>query len=325
MLRSYLEKPLVEVVFADSETPSPLNETVYTQPALFALEYSLFQLWQSWGIEPTAVMGHSVGEYVAATVAGVFSLEDGLKLIATRARMMQVLPRDGEMVAVFANESLVSQAIQPYGERVAIAAINAPELTVISGHREAVQTVIAAFETKEIKTKKLQVSHAFHSPLMKPMLAAFAEVAAQIRYSQPRLDLISNLTGERATAEIATPKYWCEHILQPVRFIDSIKNLARQEYKIFIEIGPKPTLLGMGRHCLVGVDTENFALLPSLRRGRDDWQQMLQSLGALYEHGVPIDWTGFDRDYPRRRLQLPTYPSPFFGSTVKFCAERNSV
>ena len=306
ILSSYLEKSLLEVIFSESE--AILNETVYTQPALFVLEYSLFKLWQSWGIEPTAVMGHSVGEYVAATVAGVFSLEDGLKLIATRGRLMQSLPQDGEMVVIFTNERLVREAIQPYGEKCAIAAINAPELTVISGQQAAVREVVSSFKNQKIKTKRLKVSHAFHSPAMQPILGLFAEVAHQIEYSMPCLDLISNLTGELATAEIATPQYWCEHIVQPVRFIDSVRYLADQEYQILIEIGSHPTLLGMARYCLQEENPDNFAWLPSLRRGRLDWQQILNSLGALYERGVPIDWTGFDRDYRRRPLQLPTYP-----------------
>ncbi len=305
ILRPYLEQRLLSVIYPEPGVNSPLDETAYTQPALFALEYALAKLWQSWGIVPAVVMGHSVGEYVAACVAGVFSLEDGLKLIAERARLMQALPQGGEMVAVFATEAQVTSAIQPYAQAAAIAAINGPQSIVISGQRRAIQAVIAALEAEGVKTKKLKVSHAFHSPLMEPMLSAFEQVAADVAYSPPRIKLISNVTGELATDEIATPEYWCRHVRQPVRFAAGMETLHQQGYEVLVEIGPKPTLLGMGYHCLpegVGV------WLPSLYQGREDWQQLLQSFGALYVRGVPVDWSGFDQDYSRCRLQLPTYP-----------------
>jgi len=308
ILRPYLEQPLLCVlypVYPATGESSFLDETAYTQPALFALEYALAQLWQSWGINPTVVMGHSVGEYVAAVLAGVFSLEDGLKLIALRARLMQALPQDGEMVAVFASESKVQAAIQPYVQEVSIAAINGPENIVISGQRQAVRAVCVALEAEAVKTKKLQVSHAFHSPLMEPMLTAFERVAAGVVYSPPQIGLISNVTGRLATAEIATPEYWCRHVKQPVRFAASMETLHQQGYEVLVEIGPKPTLLGMARQCSSVV---TGVWLPSLRPGHSDWQQMLQSLGELYVRGVPVDWSGFDRDYARRRVVLPTYP-----------------
>lgn len=305
ILRPYLKQPLLSVLYPQRGVNSPLNETAYTQPALFALQYALTQLWKSWGIEPTIVMGHSVGEYAAACVAGVFSLEDGLKLIVERARLMQALPQDGEMVAVLASESRVQAVIQPYERELSIAAINGPQSVVISGKRKAVEAAITALKAEGVKTKKLTVSHAFHSPLMEPMLAAFERVAAEVTYSLPRIKLISNLTGELATSEIATPEYWCRHVRQPVRFSTGMETLHQQGYEVFVEIGPKPTLVGMGRHCLpggVGV------WLPSLYQQQEDWLQLLQSLGVLYVRGVSVDWSAFDRDYARRRLQLPTYP-----------------
>ena len=305
ILRSYLEQPLLSVLYPEPGVSSPLDETAYTQPALFALEYALAQLWKSWGIEPTVVMGHSVGEYAAACVAGVFSLEDGLKLIAERARLMQALPQDGEMVAVFASESKVQEVIEPYAQELSIAAINGPQSVVISGKREAVQNAIASLKAEGIKAKKLTVSHAFHSPLMEPMLEVFERAAAEVAYSSPQIKLISNVTGELATGEVANPEYWRDHVRLPVRFAQSMETLQKQGYDLFVEIGSKPTLLGMGRYCLpegVGV------WLPSLYQGREDWQQLLQGLGALYVRGVQVDWSAFDQDYPRRRLQLPTYP-----------------
>jgi len=313
ILRPYLETPLLEVLYPDTQSSNPkpqilnpqLDETAYTQPALFALEYALYQLWKSWGITPKTVMGHSVGEYVAACVAGVFSLEDGLKLIAARGRLMQALPKDGEMVAVLANEQQVSTAIQDYSQEVTIAAINSPQNIVISGKFSAVAAVSATLQAQGIETKKLPVSHAFHSPLMEPILAEFEQVAQQITYSLPHLNMVSNVTGELITQEIATAQYWCRHLRQPVKFAAGMETLDELGYEIFVEIGPKPTLLAMGHQCLA---EKERTWLPSLHPKHSDWQQILQSLGKLYVSGVNVDWSGFERDYQRRRVMLPTYP-----------------
>ena len=306
ILEPLLEKPLLSVLYPEDELSSPLNNTAYTQPALFALEYALFELWKSWGIEPSVVMGHSVGEYVAATIAGVFSLEDGLKLIAARGRLMQALPADGAMVAVMASAETVTSVIEPYTQTVAIAAFNGPENTVISGKSEDIEGLVSIFTTKEIKTVNLNVSHAFHSPLMEPILEQFEGVAAQVTYSQPNIDLVSNLTGKLATSEIATPEYWCRHIRQPVKFIDGMTTLGKAGYEIFLEMGAKPVLAGMGCHCLPESDK---VWLASLHPRQGNWQQMLQSLSVLYKKGANIDWSGFHRDYPYfRRVILPNYP-----------------
>ncbi|HEY9795455.1 MAG TPA: type I polyketide synthase [Candidatus Sericytochromatia bacterium] len=305
ILRPYLEKPLLSVLYPEPGMSSPLNETAYTQPALFALEYALAKLWKSWGIEPAVAIGHSVGEYVAACVAGVFSLEDGLKLIAERGRLMQALPPGGEMVVVFADEARVAAAIQPYAPDVVIAALNGPECMVISGNSEAVRCVAESLRQEGIETKKVNVSHAFHSPLMKPMLPTFERIALEVSYSSPQIGLISNVTGGIIKDEIATPNYWLSHVRKPVRFATSMETLHQEQFQVFVEIGPKPTLLGMGRRCLpegVGI------WLPSMRQGHSDWQQLLQSLGELYVRGGSIDWSSFDRDYSRGHLQLPTYP-----------------
>jgi 8-amino-7-oxononanoate synthase len=305
ILQSELKVSLLSVLYPETEDYSPIDDTAYTQPALFALEYALAQLWISWGISPAVVMGHSVGEYVAACVAGVFSLEDGLKLIAARGRLMQALPQNGTMVSVLADEAKVTAAVQRHGGAVSIAAINGPQSIVISGASAAVTAIVAEFEAEGIKTKPLQVSHAFHSSLMEPMLAEFAQVASEVAYARPRLSLISNLTGDLIGAEIATPEYWCLHVRQPVKFAASMETLARQDYRVFLEIGPKPILLGMGRTCLGEGD---YLWLPSLRSGQGDWQQMLQSLGALYLQNAEVDWAKFDQDYTRQWVNLPTYP-----------------
>ncbi|MBG1266945.1 type I polyketide synthase [Nostoc sp. WHI] len=304
ILRPYLEKPLLSVLYPPSGSTSPIDETAYTQPALFALEYALCQLWRSWGIEPDAVMGHSLGEYVAATVAGVLSLEDALKLVAIRARLMQSLPADGGMLAVFAEQELVEEVIESYSQ-LAVAAINGVANIVISGDDKALEEVKAIFNAQGVETRALNVSHAFHSPAIAPILEAFSQAAKEVVYAQPQINVISNLTGELATGAIATPEYWSAHLRQPVKFAASIEALYRQGYEVFVEIGPKPTLLGMARHCL---PEEMGVFLPSLRSGQEDWQRLLQSLGELYRCGAKVDWSGFDRDYSRHRVVLPTYP-----------------
>jgi len=308
ILENYLEVSLLDVLYpaeVKNETSALIDQTAYTQPAIFALEYALAKLWESWGIKPNMVMGHSVGEYVAACVAGVFSLEDGLKLIAMRGKLMQKLPSGGEMVSVMASESQVTEAIKEYSSQVTIAAVNGPESIVISGESAAITNICAQLESVGVKTKQLQVSHGFHSPLMEPMLAEFETVAKQITYNQPKIPLISNVTGEEADDGIASAQYWVNHVRQPVKFAQSMKTLESEGYETFLEIGPKPILLGMGRQCV----TENVGeWLPSLRPGVDEWQQMLSSLGKLYVKGVKIDWSGFESDYSRQKVALPTYP-----------------
>ncbi|ACC81529.1 hybrid non-ribosomal peptide synthetase/type I polyketide synthase [Nostoc punctiforme] len=315
ILRPYLKEDLLKVIYPQPGETSLIDQTAYAQPALFALEYALVQLWKSWGVEPSVVMGHSVGEYVAACVAGVFSLEDGLKLIAERSRLMQSLPQTGAMVAVFACEAdiwaiteidLAEVAFAPRLEEkpsVGIAAYNGPQNTVISGEREAIERICANLKAAGIQTKKLVTSYGFHSPLMEPILAEFRQVAATVTYNAPQIDIISNVTGQ-LIGEAINPEYWCDHLISSVQFAKSIQTLHTADYEIFVEIGPKPILLGMGSKCLLG----KGLWLASLRQGREDWQQILESLGELYVHGVQVEWSGFDRDYFRRRVQLPTYP-----------------
>ena len=305
ILRPHLSKPLLEVIYGEDADVSLINQTAYTQPALFAIEYALFKLWQSWGINPDVVMGHSIGEYTAACVAGVFSLEDGLKLIAHRGRLMQQMPSGGKMVALMASAEQIREIIKPYDSKVSLAAINGPQSVVISGEGEAITEICQQLESKGIKTKQLQVSHAFHSPLMEPMLAEFAQVAQEITYNSPQISIISNVTGQQADESIATSEYWVRHVREAVKFAQSMETLHEQGCKIFLEIGPKPILLGMGRQCL---PEEGEIWLPSLRPNQPDWQQILTSLGELYVKGAKIDWLEFEKDYNHQKVVLPTYP-----------------
>lgn len=305
ILRPYLEKPLLQVLYPEEVKSSPLDQTAYTQPALFALEYALSQLWKSWGVEPTAVMGHSLGEYVAACVAGVFSLEDGLKLVAERACLMQNLPQTGEMVAVFASKTIIQTITAIDEEKVSFAACNGLQNTVISGEQQTIWEICIALEAAGIRTKKLQTSHAFHSPLMEPILEEFSRIAAIVTYCAPEIDIISNATGERLTAEAIAPEYWCRHLREEVQFAQSMETLHKYDYDVFVEMGPKPILLGMARQCLPEVKA---TWLPSLRQGQEDWRVLLQSLADLYVRGISVNWSGFDQDYVRQRVNLPTYP-----------------
>ncbi|MGB3193281.1 MAG: type I polyketide synthase [Limnoraphis sp.] len=307
ILQSYFKKSILDILYPQDSQPfknSLIDQTVYTQATLFSLEYALAQLWLSWGIKPSAVMGHSVGEYVAATLAGVFSLEEGLKLIAHRGRLMQQLNQNGQMLAVLASEETIRSLIASE-TKVVIAAFNSPQNLVISGQAEAIKTLKIRLESRGIHTKQLQVSHAFHSPLMEPIVAEFAAVAHQITYNNPQLPVISNVTGSRADDMIATASYWVNHIRQPVKFAQSINTLHQEGYKIFLEIGAKPILIGMGKQCLPEAEK---VWLPSLYPGQEDWQQMLQSLGKMYVKGVKVNWSGFDQDYASSPVRLPTYP-----------------
>jgi acyl transferase domain-containing protein len=309
VLQPLLDRPLLDVLYpqgvASDDATALIHNTAYTQPALFVLEYALAALWRSWGIAPDVVLGHSVGEYAAALVADVFSLEDGLKLIAARGRLMQALPRNGAMVAVHAGEDLVAPVVAPYLGRVSLAAINGPHDVVVSGEAGAVETIVARLKADGVSAQRLVVSHAFHSPLMDPMLEDFKRVAETVEFRPPSLTLISNVTAQPAGEEITDPAYWVRHVRAAVRFADGVRAAAADGCSRFLEVGPHPVLCGLGQLSLAD---DTLVWLPSLHARRGEWRQMLDSLAALELQGVAVDWDGFDRDYPRAKLALPTYP-----------------
>nr|CAD19092.1 StiH protein [Stigmatella aurantiaca Sg a15] len=307
LLQPHLGRSLLSVLYPEPGSRTPLDETAFTQPALFAIEYALAMLWQSWGIQPTAVMGHSVGEYVAACVAGVFSLEDGLRLIAERGRLMQALPPDGDMAAVFAEEARVVEAIAPFSSQLSIAAVNGPTETVISGEKGALAAVLERLSAQGIQARRLNVSHAFHSPLMQPIVDTFAGVVASVTFHPPQFELISNVTGRPADPQLlSSSEYWCRHLLAPVRFWDSLQSLHQRGSRLFLEIGPGATLASMGRR---GFSQDGSCLwLSSLQKDRGDWTHLLRALGELYASGLKVDWQAFDQGYTRHHVTLPTYP-----------------
>jgi acyl transferase domain-containing protein/non-ribosomal peptide synthetase component F len=310
ILRPHLGTSLLSVLYPaageESEAAKRIDETGMAQPALFSVEYALAKLWQQWGVEPDMVLGHSVGELVAACIAGVFKLEDGLRLVAERGRVMQALPRIGTMAAVFASEERVREAIAPYRDDLSIAALNGPEQIVISGAKPSLEAALKNLSAEGIKFQELNVSHAFHSPLMEQARDTFLSCATTISYVPQQLKFVSTVDGKIASEDtLVQPGYWWRNIRETVNFRQAVKTAADAGANTFLEIGPTPTLITFGRRSVLD---SQFTWLPSLRRGSSDWQIMLQSLGELYVNGVSVNWQDFDKEGKHRRVSLPTYP-----------------
>ncbi|MET9697758.1 beta-ketoacyl synthase N-terminal-like domain-containing protein, partial [Streptomyces sp. NPDC006529] len=314
-LDEQLELPLLDVLFAAEGTPAAalLHQTAYTQPALFAIEVALFRLVQSWGLRPSFVAGHSVGEIAAAHVAGVFSLEDACALVAARGRLMQALPGGGAMIAVQAAEDEILPFLT--SGRVSIAAVNGPQAVVIAGDEDAVVTIAEAFEAQGRKTKHLTVSHAFHSPHMDGMLDEFRRVAQVLEYGTPTLPVVSLLTGTTATAaELADPEHWVRHVRDAVRFLDGVRTLRARGADSFLELGPDPVLTAMAQDCLpAATDTQGAtASVPvfaaGLRAGRPEAATLLDAVARMFVHGADVDWAAFYAGTGAQRVDLPTYP-----------------
>jgi phthiocerol/phenolphthiocerol synthesis type-I polyketide synthase E len=303
-----LGRSLIELLYEENQAKADrlLDEATYAQPALFAIEIALAELWRSWGIEPDAVIGHSMGEYAAACVAGVVSLEDGLKLIAARGRLMQTSAQAGQMMAVLGSEQIVRQILQPFAAQVSLAALNTAESLVISGHRDAVHDAAQALQAAGLKTKELKIFVASHSPLMDPILDEFAHVLRTVKLVTPKIQVVSNVTGQVADEALTTMEYWLRHMREPVRFADGMATLAGLGVDVFMEMGPAPILLGLGQDCLPHV--EGRLWLPSLQPNKEDAAQVIASLGALYVRRAPVDWQGFYAHERRGRIPLPTYP-----------------
>ncbi|MEJ1929854.1 SDR family NAD(P)-dependent oxidoreductase [Nostoc sp. NIES-2111] len=283
-----------------------LKQTSLAQPALFVIEYALAQLWMSWGISPQAMIGHSIGEYVAATIAGVMSLEDALTLVAVRGRLMQQMPT-GAMLSVSASAAEVETFLN---EDVALAANNSPSLCVVSGSYEAVDKIAEQLTVKGIECRRLHTSHAFHSYMMEPMLKAFMAEVKKVKLNLPQIPFISNLTGTWITADQAVSSdYWAQHLRQTVQFSDGLSVLLQESDRILLEVGPGRTLC-----TLVKQHTQEAAgqvVLPSLRHPQEeksDVNLLLNILGRLWLAGIEINWSGFSTHEQRYRIPLPTYP-----------------
>ncbi|MFE1794125.1 SDR family NAD(P)-dependent oxidoreductase, partial [Streptomyces sp. NPDC059525] len=302
-LDPHLELPLKGVVFgADTEL---LNETRFTQPALFAVEVALFRLLESWGVRPDLLAGHSVGEFAAAHAAGVFSLGDAAKLVAARGRLMQELPPGGVMVAVQASEEEVRSLLAGSEDRAGVAAVNGPVSVVLSGAEDVVTELAGKLAAEGRKTKALTVSHAFHSPLMDPMLDAFREAVASVSFETPGLPVVSTLTGGLVTAEeFASADYWVRHVREAVRFADAVTTLAAEGVGTFLEIGPGGALTALAQESL----DESAVTVPALRSDRPEDLAVTTALAHLHVHGAPVDWEAVLAGRGARRVDLPTYP-----------------
>jgi myxalamid-type polyketide synthase MxaB len=281
-----------------------IHDTVVTQPALFALEYALTELLRSWGVAPATVMGHSVGEYAAACVAGVMSLEHAVHLVAERGRLMQALPTGGGMLAVAADEDTARRAASAFSDRVSIAAVNGPTDVVLSGDKAALQRIADNLRDAGVDNKPLTVSHAFHSPLMDPMLSSFAALAARVPLHPPRLPLISNLSGRVDASAGTTAEYWRRHAREPVAFEASMRQLVTDGFRVFLEIGPRPVLVGMARRFL---HAEELTWVPTLRARASEAEDLLATIGTLFTVGAHPDWERI-LDGAGQRVALPTYP-----------------
>ncbi|WP_435857081.1 type I polyketide synthase, partial [Streptomyces mobaraensis] len=301
LLEGELGGSLKEVVFGGPR--ERLDHTMWAQAGLFALQVGLARLWESVGIRPDVVIGHSVGEIAAAHVAGVFDLADACRVVGARARLMGALPEGGAMCAVQATPEELADHL--HGSGVSVAAVNTPDSTVISGPVDEVERIAAVWSAQGRKTKALSVSHAFHSALMEPMLSGFADALAEVRFKAPTIPLISNVTGVPADDEIASPDYWVRHVRQPVLFRQAVAHVA-DEAGFFVELGPAPVLTTAAQHTLDEMDGTDPLLVSSLAAGRADDLAFLQAVARLHTAGAAVDWSGWFLDRPAV-VDLPTY------------------
>ncbi len=276
--------------------------------ALFAVEVALFRLLESWGVRPDFVGGHSIGEIAAAHVAGVLSLEDACTLVTARGRLMQALPDGGAMIAVEAAEDEVLPLLSGREAEVSVAAVNGPKAVVLAYTEAAVTEIAEVLAAQGRRTSRLRVSHAFHSPLMEPMLAEFREVAESLTYATPVVPVVSNVTGRLAAdGELTTADYWVRHVREAVRFADGITTLAAEGVTRFVELGPDTTLTALAQNCLP--DTNGSLFVSTIRKDDPEHFAVLRAAARVHVDGGEVDWTavlGGDDGTPA--VDLPTYP-----------------
>ncbi|WP_327585126.1 SDR family NAD(P)-dependent oxidoreductase [Nonomuraea sp. NBC_00507] len=295
VLDPLLDHPVRDVMFSDPR--GVLDDTGMTQPALFTFEVALYRLLTSMGVAPDMLTGHSVGEIAAAHVAGVLSLADACTLVAARARLMQALPAGGAMLAVAAAEERVLPLLAGHEDQAGIAAVNAPDAVVVSGTERVIDDIARALGEQQIRTRRLRVSHAFHSPLMEPMLREFEQVAAALTYHEPAIPIISGATGQ-----LTDPGYWVDHVRRAVRFADAVSTARAGGATVFVEIGPDTTLTTLAQQTV-----DDGAFIPGARKDRDEARTFVEALAHLHNRGVTVDWDAYFADACPRRADLPTY------------------
>ena len=302
ILKEISQVSIKEILFT---SPSEqIRETAITQPALFSLAYALCQLWASWGIKPNFVMGHSVGEYAAACVAQVFTLQDGLKLISHRGRLMQSLPSGGGMAAILSTQKVLEPFLKEFKDQIEIAAFNSPSQILVSGDAKAIEVLCEKLSSQQIRSHVLTVSHAFHSYLMDDISQEFQAITNTIKYSNPSITIIPNLYGKEMDGSCTTSEYWTKHIRQPVRFSEGILALEAKGVDAYLEIGPDPILLGIGKQST----SKPAQWLASLKKSVPEQEQLYRSLARLYTLGANIHWAGVFKYKNSRWVSIPNYP-----------------
>lgn len=308
LLRERYGWSLTDLLYGPEADPLLIDRTEYAQPALFSMAYALVSMWQAWGVRPSVVLGHSIGEYAAACAAGVLRLEDALTLVAERGRLMGGLPEDGGMAVLLADEATVSRLLAPFADRLSVAAVNGPLQTAVSGPADALDELLARALDSGVGSRRLTTSHAFHSALMDPVLEPLGSLAAGVTHRPGTVPVISTVTGMPVHGEdMAGADYWQRNARQPVRFLPAVRALVERRFDIALEIGPDAVLSRLVTK--QGLDPREDRLwLPSLTRHTDDRQQVLRTLGSLYEAGADIDWQAVHAGAPGRKVPLPTYP-----------------
>ncbi|MDQ1351195.1 MAG: hypothetical protein QG657_1497, partial [Acidobacteriota bacterium] len=310
LFREQTGASIIELLYGLGATDEIVIEAIHAQPVIFSIEYALSRLWQSWGVKPSLVIGHSIGEYAAACTAGVLSLEDAVKLVTARGRLMQSVKEPGLMVGILASEEKIRVLLGPEEQGVvSIAAVNAPDNVTVSGRKDAVEKLVAKVKQEKIFIEPLVISHAFHSVMMEPYLETFGNELelAGVVFSRPALPVISTITGRQVEDEMCDPAYWAHHICRTVRFYDSIQSAWEQGYRTYLEIGGTATLAGLAGQCLPG---DKGLFLPSLRKGRNACEHLFNTLSRLYLRGMDIDWQEFYKQTGMnlKKAALPNYP-----------------
>ena len=319
LFADHIHQSITHLLYRDNSAAGEINQAIYAQPIIFSLEYSLCRLWQSWGILPTVMMGHSIGEYAAACMAGIFSLEGAVKLVAARGNIMQQTPADGLMIGVLMGEAKARDIIASYRDSVSIAAVNSPGNITLSGSRESLEKIIQRIKEERFFVEKLDISHPFHSVRMEPYVERLKEVYRGMTFSRPFIPIISTITGKIAADEMGNAGYWADHICKTVRFFNAVKTAENQGIKVFVEIGGAAVLCGLAADCIENKDT---LFLPSLRKGNPPWRQLCNSLAQLDVKGAAVDWQQF---HPPSSLPIPVVStaSPAITSKAGIKKENN--